>query len=288
MADLKVLVAGSGGQLGWELQRTVPQGVSLVAPSEGDFDLTNHAQVQRVIAELQPDCVVNAAAYTAVDKAESERELAFAVNRDGAESLALAAQSVGARMIHVSTDFVFNGTKGSPYLVDDQPDPIGVYGESKLAGDEAVSRALGADCAIIRTAWVYSSHGNNFVKTMLRLMAERDHLTVVADQIGSPTWANGLARAIWAGIEKGISGMHHWTDAGVASWYDFAVAIYEEASALGLLNRPCSIKPICTEDYPTPASRPAYSVLDKTPTWQALQMDGTHWRGALRQMLAEL
>ncbi|PLY16396.1 MAG: dTDP-4-dehydrorhamnose reductase [Sedimenticola sp.] len=288
MSDIKVLVAGSGGQLGSELQRTVPAGVTLLAPPEVGFDLTDAAQVQSLINSLDPDWIINAAAYTAVDKAEEDPDSAYAVNRDGAGLLASAAASSGARLLHISTDFVFNGQKGSPYLVGDQPDPLGVYGASKQAGDEVVSKILGDRCAIIRTAWVYSSLGNNFVKTMLRLMGERDQLGIVADQIGSPTWANSLARACWRAVLSDLSGMHHWTDAGVASWYDFAVAIHEEASALGLLPKPCVVKPIRTEDYPTPAARPAYSVLDKTPTWQALGLEGEHWRSALRKMLAEL
>ncbi len=212
------------------------------------------------------------------------------MNRDGAANLALAAKQSGAGLIHVSTDFVFDGSKSSPYLIDDAPNPQSVYGASKQAGDEAVLSILADNVTIIRTAWVYSSHGQNFVKTMLRMMAERKELGIVADQIGTPTWAHGLAHMIWKTIDKKLTGIFHMTDAGVASWYDFAVAIYEEAKELDLLhaNQACKIKPIRTEDYPLPAIRPPYSVLDKTMTWNALAIEPVHWRAALRSMLQEL
>jgi len=155
-------------------------------------------------------------------------------------------------------------------------------------GGGAAVKILGKDAFIIRTAWLYSAHGNNFVKTMLRLMAERDSLGIIADQIGSPTWANSLAHAIWKAIDIDATGIHHWTDAGVASWYDFAVAIQEEGLQLGLLEEKILINPLTTADYPTPANRPAYSVLDKTATWKALELDGEHWRDGLRKMLLEL
>lgn len=288
MTRPRILLAGAGGQLGWELRLTQPQQVELNAPEEGCFDITDANLVQRLTEEYQPDWIVNAAAYTAVDKAETETGLAFSVNREGAANLARAALTHGARLLQVSTDFVFDGASNQPYRVSDQPNPIGVYGASKQAGDEAVQDLLGDRCTIVRTAWLYSAQGNNFVKTMLRLMAERESLGVVADQIGTPTWARGLALAIWQSVQMQLQGMLHWTDAGVASWYDFAVAIQEEGMSLGLLERNCIIKPIRTEDYPTPAARPAYSVLDKTSTWQALGVDGTHWRVHLRAMLAEL
>ncbi|MCG8427950.1 MAG: dTDP-4-dehydrorhamnose reductase [Chromatiales bacterium] len=288
MAGLKILIAGAGGQLGWELQRTAPAEVDVLAADKRQLNLLQPDQVCELIHREQPDWIINAAAYTAVDKAEDEADIAYAINRDGARLLATCAAELGAQMLHISTDFVFNGQKGTPYLVDDQPGPLGVYGASKQAGDEVVETALGGRCAIIRTAWVYSAHGNNFVKTMLRLMTERDQLGIVADQIGSPTWANGLARASWRAVQLNLSGMHHWTDMGVASWYDFAVAIQEEALAIGVLRKPCVISPLRTADYPTPAARPAYSVLDKTPTLQALGLQAVHWRQALREMLAEL
>ena len=241
-----------------------------------------------MLADLRPSVVINAAAYTAVDRAESEQAAAFAVNADGPGHLARACAGLGARLIHVSTDFVFSGNACHPYQPADPTGPVSVYGESKLAGEQQVREALGEQSVIVRTAWVYSRVGHNFVKTMLRLMAERDSLSVVADQVGTPTWARGLAEALWRIVDKPeIAGTLHWTDAGVASWYDFAVAIAEEAHAQGLLARPVAVKPIATADYPTPAARPAWSVLDKTASWQQLGCDGMHWREALRAMLAD-
>jgi len=285
----KVLVVGAAGQLGCELSRTVPKTIELIALTESELDITDQAVVLEWINNNRPDWIINAAAYTAVDRAEEQSELAYRVNRDGAANMALAAKQSGAKLIHISTDFVFDGCKSSPYQVDDLPNPRNVYGASKQAGDEAILSTLSGDAVIIRTAWVYSSHGQNFVKTMLRLMSERDELGIVTDQIGTPTSAKGLARMIWLSMDAGLTGIHHWTDAGVASWYDFAVAIYEEAKALGLLeDRVCKIKPIRTLDYPTPATRPACSVLDKTTTWNTLAIEPDHWRVALRNMLVEL
>lgn len=286
---MKVLITGANGQLGWELQRTIPDSVDVVALSSSELDITNYQKVTERINSLIPQVIINAAAYTAVDKAEEEVEKAFAVNADGAANLAEAAKEVGARFVHLSTDFVFDGQKSSPYLVSDPTNPAGVYGKSKLAGEQKIVEINGLEnCAILRTAWVYSAHGNNFVKTMLRLMAERDSLGIVADQIGTPTWAKGLANAVWKLAQINQDGMFHWTDAGVASWYDFAVAIQEEALALGLVKTKCIINPIGTADYPLPAKRPPFSVLDKSETWKKLGLSGQHWLESLRKMLREL
>ena len=285
---MRVLVAGAGGQLGFELKRTRPLGVELLALSSGELDLTEAGAVRRRVAEERPGLIINAAAYTAVDRAESERERAFAVNGQGAANLAVAAREAGARLIHLSTDFVFDGEKSSPYLPDDAPNPLGVYGASKLAGEERVREILGPATAIVRTAWVYSVHGHNFVKTMLRLLGEREAVSVIADQVGTPTWARHLAQALWRMAERELTGVHHFTDAGVASWYDFAVAIQEESLARGLLAREARIRPIASGQYPLPARRPPYSVLDKTSLWQAMDWEPGHWRAALRAMLREL
>ncbi len=285
---MRVLVAGAGGQLGFELQRSRPLGVELLALSSGELDLTQAGALRRRVAEERPAVVINAAAYTAVDRAEAERERAFAVNGQGAANLAVAAREAGARLIHISTDFVFDGEKSSPYLPDDRPHPLGVYGASKLAGEERVREILGPATAIVRTAWVYSVHGHNFVKTMLRLLGEREAVSVIADQVGTPTWARHLAQALWRMAERELTGVHHFTDAGVASWYDFAVAIQEESLARGLLAREARIRPIASGQYPLPARRPPYSVLDKTSLWQAMDWEPGHWRAALRAMLREL
>lgn len=252
------------------------------------LDISDAGQVQAFFATTFPDLVINAAAYTAVDKAESESAQAMAVNCDAAANLAAACAERGARLIHLSTDFVFDGSASSPYTTDAATAPLGAYGRSKLAGEQAVTGTL-PTALVMRTAWVYSAFGANFVKTMLRLMAERPELSVVADQVGTPTWARGLAEALWRAVERpGLAGIHHWTDAGVCSWYDFALAIAEEAVALGLLDSMPLIHPIPASAYPTPAQRPAYSVLDKDSTWRALATEGLHWRVQLRAMLQEM
>ena len=284
---MRVLLTGAAGQLGWELQRTVPQGVALVAVDRAGLDITNPETVMTVVAEEQPQAIINAAAYTAVDRAEAEPERARLVNTQGAVNLAEAARANNAFLVQLSTDFVFDGTSFRPYGPEAMPAPLGVYGTTKLAGEEAVRQRLDERCAIVRTAWLYSSYGRNFVKTMLRLMAERDEVRVVADQVGTPTWAWGLAAAVWQLARRNLPGTHHWTDAGVASWYDFAVAIQEEAVALGILDRMIPVVPITTAGYPTPARRPPYSVLDKTSTWALLGGPAPHWRAQLRRMLHE-
>ncbi len=284
-----VLITGADGQLGWELQRTVPAGITIVATDAGDLDITDGKSIDARIKRIKPQVIINVAAYTAVDKAEQEQGAAYAVNADGAANLARAAQANSARLIHISTDFVFDGTKSMPYCPEDVPNPLSVYGASKLKGEQQVREITQGNALVIRTAWVYSSHGVNFVKTMLRLMREREQLGVVADQVGTPTWANGLAMTIWRFVEKvETKGLFHWTDAGVASWYDFAVAIQEEAIELGLLEKAIPVRPISTKQYPTPAMRPAYSVLDKTSTWATLEVTPRHWREMLRLMLKEI
>ena len=283
---MKVLIAGAAGQLGRALQATAPAGVTIVAPPEGEFDILDDAKVSAVVASAGPGLVVNAAAYTQVDKAETDLEAAEAVNGTAAGRLAAAAARAGARFVHVSTDFVFDGMSALPYAPDAAPNPIGAYGATKLSGERQVAAAH-PQALIVRTAWVYAAQGNNFVRTMLRLMRERDELRVVADQVGTPTHAAGLARAIWALDAAGAAGIFHWTDAGVASWYDFAVAIRDEALAIGLLDRRIPVVPIRTSDYPTPARRPAMSVLDKGSSW-AITGPAAHWRDELKQALAEM
>ena len=283
----RVLLLGAQGQVGWELQRSQPPSVKLYALGRQDLDIRDADKLRKAVESFQPDCLINAAAYTAVDRAESEAGMAYAINRDGAAHCALAAQSCGAHLIHISTDFVFDGAQSTPYQPGAPVAPLGVYGGSKAAGEQHVREILGDAALILRTAWVYSAHGSNFVKTMLRLMAERDVLRVVGDQAGTPTWAAGLARAIWSAIDHpDFTGIQHWTDAGVASWYDFAVAIQEEALAAGRLRRSIPIEMIPTSGYPTPAPRAAYTVLDKSTSYATLG-PAPHWRAALRQMFAE-
>jgi dTDP-4-dehydrorhamnose reductase len=241
-----------------------------------------------VFGSEKPDVVINASAYTAVDRAEEEVDLAFRVNATGPKNLALAARKAGSRLIHVSTDYVFDGTACTPYPPQAPCSPLGVYGKSKRQGEINVLEVID-EPLIIRTSWLYSQYGNNFVLTMLRLMNERDELKVVADQIGAPTWASTLAAAIWAAVGKRhLKGIYHWSDAGVASWYDFAVAIQEEAFSQGKLTSLIPIHPIRTDQFPTPVTRPAYSVLDSTASWSDFDTEPMHWRAALRQMFAFL
>jgi dTDP-4-dehydrorhamnose reductase len=280
---MRLLVAGAGGQLGRAMQAAVPTGASIIAPAEADFDITDAAQVAAVIAASGASHLLNAAAYTAVDKAESDADAARRINVDAVAVLAEAARAAGIKFIHVSTDFVFDGRASTPYAPEAATNPLGVYGVTKRDGE----LAAGADALIVRTAWVYAAVGGNFVKTMLRLMAERDELRVVADQIGTPTHAASLAGAIWQLAMAGATGIYHWTDSGAASWYDFAVAIAEEALALGLLNRAVPIIPIRTVDYPTPAVRPSYSVLDKSSSF-AIIGPARHWRCELRDCLKDM
>tara|TARA_B100001540_G_scaffold301030_1_gene307058 strand:+ start:2259 stop:3140 length:882 start_codon:yes stop_codon:yes gene_type:complete len=284
----KILVVGAGGQLGQELARTAGAAVECVTATRGELDIGDAAAIDACLARLCPTQVINAAAYTAVDQAESEPGAARRGNAEGPGLLAAACARDDIRLIHISTDFVFDGTSATPYTPDAPTAPLGEYGRSKLQGEQAVSAAL-PQALIIRTGWVYSAFGNNFVKTMLRLMGEREQLNVVADQVGTPTWAQGLARACWAAAQRPqLSGIYHWSDAGVCSWYDFAVAICEEGLARGLLSRPVDVRPIPAADYPTPARRPSYSVLDKTSSWRDLELQGVHWRQQLRAMLDDL
>ncbi len=284
----RALITGGAGQVGLALQAKVPSGWTVVACGVDQLDVTRPDQVREVLRRERPAVVIHTAAYTAVDAAEFDVATAESVNARGTAHVAEAAREVGARLLYVSTDFVFDGASGRPYAPDDLPQPLGVYGRTKLAAEGEARRALGDRAVILRTAWVYSRHGQNFVRTMLRLMQEREEVGVVADQIGTPTWADSLADALWAVAIRPVAGVLHWTDAGVASWYDFAVAIQEEAVAAGLLPRAVPIRPLRTGEYPAAAPRPPYSVLDKSTTWALLGRTPPHWRVNLRRMLQEL
>lgn len=288
MKPITVLLTGAGGQLGRELQLAAPAGLTLVSLGRGALDISKPTEVRRVFDEVRPAWVLNAAAYTAVDRAETEEALALRINAEGAGNLAAACVTHGAGLVHVSTDFVFDGESSHPYAPDATPAPLGAYGRSKLEGERAVLAAH-PEALIVRTGWVYSRFGSNFVKTMLRLMAERDSLSVVCDQVGTPTWARGLAQILWAAVDRPrLQGIYHWSDAGVCSWYDFAVAIAEDALAVGLLPRTPEVRPIPASDYPTAARRPAYSVLNKQQSWRDLAVAPIHWRVQLRAMLQDL
>lgn len=274
--------------MGTELRLKKPVGVELAAFDRRALDITDREAVETAIGKVRPDVLINAAGYTAVDRAEQEPERAFAVNAEAARILAEACASAGVRLVHLSTDYVFDGAASQPYTPAHPCNPLSVYGQSKLEGEQRLLAAGTGAELILRTSWLYSGHGHNFVKTMLNLMRSHDEIRVVSDQIGSPTWAGSLADAVWRLAGTGEArGVLHWTDAGVASWYDFSVAIMEEALQAGLLPRPISVIPIGTEDYPTPARRPRYSVLDKQEAWSLLGERSPHWRASLRRMLQE-
>ena len=288
---MKILLTGINGQLGHELQHTLAPLGEVVGVGRTTMDLSQPEQILRVIDAVQPDLIVNPAAYTAVDRAETEPELAYAINAIAPQTIAQAAQRLQVPLIHVSTDYVFDGQKNTPYTEADLPNPLGAYGRTKLAGEEAV-RLSSDHSLILRTAWVYSVYGKgNFVKTMLRLGSERLEIRVVADQVGTPTWARDIAEAIAAIApiepEPGTS-IYHFTNSGVASWYDFAVAIFEEADAIGFPLKVQQVIPITTPEYPTPAKRPAYSVLANQKIAAVLGLDPPHWRTSLRKMLSQL
>jgi dTDP-4-dehydrorhamnose reductase len=287
---MHILLIGCRGQVGQELQQTLAPLGQLTAWGRQELDLTQLEAIPAAIAALRPDVIVNASAYTAVDRAEGESDLADVANAKAPGQLGQAAAEIGATLVHISTDYVFDGRQSSPYCETDGTNPLGVYGASKLAGEEAI-RAVCPRHVILRTAWVYGAQGNNFVKTMLRLGGDRDVLRVVSDQVGSPTWARDIAGAICQTIPQlgtETFGTYHYTNSGVASWYDFAVAIFEEARTLGLPLKVQQVIPIATADYPTPARRPAYSVLACAKIAKVLGQPAPHWRESLRCMLREL
>jgi dTDP-4-dehydrorhamnose reductase len=291
----KILLIGNQGQLGQELQPLLEPLGKVVAVGRKEMDLTQRNLIVKLIEENQPDLIINAAAYTAVDKAETETEIAMAVNGEAPTIMAQSAEKIGATLLHVSTDYVFDGSKNTPYTEEDVTNPISAYGKSKLAGEEGIQTTK-ADYYILRTAWVYGTYGKgNFVKTMLRLGKEREELGIVSDQVGTPTWTKDIALAITKlsrlsleNGEKPATGIYHFTNSGVASWYDLAIAIFEEGKKLGFPLKIRRVAPITTAEYPTPAKRPAYSVLSNRKLNKILGTYPPYWRDSLRQMLEQL
>lgn len=259
---MKVLLTGSKGQLGHCFCDRLPAGWDVLATDSDVLDITNLAKVKQVVADYRPDVIVNAAAYTAVDKAESDQKIAALINATGPKNLALAANEIGARLVHVSTDYVFDGEASTPYVETAATNPLGVYGKTKLDGEIAVSQ-IQPNALIIRTAWVFSEYGSNFVKTMLRLGKERDVLKVVADQFGCPTYAGDIAQAIIDLLRKNSGGgIYHFCGDNQVAWNEFAEAIFVSALKLKKLTKAPIVEAIGTEQYPTPAKRPKYSVLN--------------------------
>ena len=288
---MKLLVLGAGGQVGHELCRLAwPADYRLAAFDRAEIDITRQESVTAAVHRERPDIVINAAAYTAVDRAESEPDAAWAGNCAGPGYLAAACRSAGIPLIHISTDYVFDGSKKGPYREDDPVKPLGVYGHSKEAGDRAVREAL-AEHVILRTAWVYSAHGHNFVKTMLRVAAERPMLRVVADQIGSPTSAADIAGAIAAIVQRLAAadprwGTYHFAGGGAVTWHGYAEAIFELAAPWR--GAPPTVEAIATAEYPTPARRPANSVLNCSRIGEVFGIVPRPWREALAEVIREL
>lgn len=277
---ITLLVTGANGQLGQELIRMGDERVQLVGCGRDRLDITDLQQCRTIIAETKPDGIIHAAAYTAVDKAESEPDEAYRVNSNGTRNLALAAEEAGIKLCYVSTDYVFDGTGSVPYSEHDRTNPQTAYGKSKLAGEAAVQSLCGK-YFIVRTSWVYGKYGNNFVKTMLKLAEERELVTVVADQIGSPTYTYDLAKFLIQLMQTEKFGIYHASNTGSCSWYEFARAIFEE-SGITIRTEPCS-----TEQFPRPAPRPAYSVMDHAAIRRNGLEDLRPWREALRDFLTD-
>ncbi|MGB5715597.1 MAG: dTDP-4-dehydrorhamnose reductase [Gammaproteobacteria bacterium] len=284
---MKILVTGVTGQLGSEVATEFKRfGHEVIATDRQSLDFLQPAQAAAVIRLEQPDWVINCAAYTQVDRAESEPEQAFIINRDTPAQLAQAVAAYGGRLLQLSTDFVFDGTQTRPYVEDDATNPLGVYGRSKLEGEQAVQREL-PGAVIVRTAWVYGVHGHNFVKTMLRLATAGSPLRVVSDQRGTPTWTSDIVAAIVALVDQQASGVFHFTASGETSWHGFASAILEEAASAGFTIKTGKVEPIATTEYPTPATRPAYSVLNTNKISACLPFTIPAWRDSLKNMLQE-
>ncbi len=290
---MKVLLTGANGQLGQCVQDVFAGSeYQLISFDRQGLDISNAEQVRAVCAELAPDIIINAAAYTAVDKAESEREQAQKINEQGAENLAVEAQRHGALLIHISTDYVFNGEKQTPYQEDDPVEPQGVYGQTKLAGEQAVQRRCERH-VILRTAWVFSEYGNNFLKTMLRLGAEREELGIVSDQLGCPSYAGDIAGACLAICEAERAntasyGIYHYAGGESLSWYDFASVIFTTAVEQGVLTTSPQLNAITTADFPTPAKRPSYSVLSSEKFTVDYGVPASDWRLGVKVVLARL
>ena len=282
---MNILITGCNGQLGNEIQLLQAQYAqhTWFNTDVNELDITDKAAIERFVEANEIDGIVNCAAYTAVDKAESDPQLARKLNAEAPAFLAEAVAKRGGWMVQVSTDYVFNGTKHTPYVETDEPCPNSVYGQTKLEGEQAVSK-LCPNAMIIRTAWLYSEFGNNFVKTMIRLGREREQLGVIFDQVGTPTYAHDLAMVIMTAIDSGIKpGVYHFSNEGVTSWYDFTKSIHRLAGI-----NTCQVSPLHTAEYPTPACRPAYSVLDKTKIKDAYGIEIPHWEESLAKCIAKL
>lgn len=282
-----IVIIGKSGQLAKKCIELLGD-EEVISLGRFEIDITSDSAFA-VLDQIEPTAIINASAYTAVDKAESERELALSINHKAVERLSNYCNKNDIHFVHVSTDYVFKGNKGSPYLPDDEYEPINVYGETKMLGEKAILLNNVAGSCILRTSWVYSEFGGNFVASMLKFMEQKDQLGVVCDQIGSPTSVDTLAQACIMASQKKLIGVHHVTDEGVASWYDFAKCIQNIAFSHGLISKQIPINPIITSQYPTPASRPFYSVLSKQSLKASLPLlTLPHWLDALDSVLLKI
>lgn len=285
---MRVLITGALSQLAGELVRRAPPATTVRSVSRAECDITDSVGVEKLVGDFHPDTIINTAAYTAVDLAEDAREEAFAVNAGGARNVATAAAAIGARVIHISTDYVFDGLQSTPYAVEAEPNPLSVYGASKLEGERAVMRAA-SGATVVRSGWLYSPKGKNFLTTILARISQSEALRVVDDQVGVPTSAREFADFLWWLTQNPCDQrIMHWANSGQASWYEFAVAIGQIASDRGMVERIAAIDPIKTTEHPARARRPAYSVLDAKESWKECGWVASHWREGLASTLGEL
>lgn len=293
---MKVLITGSQGQLGKELLKNIPNDIEVIPTNRETFNLSDLKNCREFIFDNKPDWIINAAAYTAVDLAEDMEELAIRINSEAPTEIAKALKKTGGRLLHISSDFVFDGKSRSPYKVDDEPNPINVYGKSKLLGENGIKNILqdNNQYIILRTSWVMGSEGNNFAKTMLKLLKIKDKISVVYDQIGCMTSSKYLSIICWLIIQKDITKninnqkIFHWTEAGVSNWFDIANEIRELSFKLNLLKNPAKVIPISSENFPTKAKRPNFSLLDSSTTKEVLNIENNNWRFSLLEILQEL
>lgn len=282
----KVIVTGANGQLGKALQKLCPSGIDLIPFGSKELDISDKNSCLTIISKISPDFVINAAGYTNVEQAEDEKDAAMRINKDGAYNLAIASNKSGCRLIHISTDFVFDGNANKPYKPHEHPNPLNAYAYSKMLGEQAILSELGNEALIVRTAWLYSKEGKNFVNTIINLLKTRPLLKVINNQHGTPTCADSLAKAIFVAIEKNVKGIHHFTDGGEATWYEFACEIQRIALKYKLIQEERQIVPILDTEFPTKAKRPHYSVLDKSSFIEATGIVLEPWQYVLDKTFA--
>lgn len=285
---MKVLLIGANGQIGQELIYTCPEKIKLFSYKKHLFDITNKENIKTIVNKHAPDIVINAAAYTSVEEAENNKILAYKVNKEGVSNIAHECSARNIRLIHYSTDYVFDGHKTSPYTPQDETKPLNVYGKSKLEGEKEALLINSNKTLIIRTSWIYSKHGNNFVKTMLVLLKKGNDIEVIRDQIGTPTWARSIANITWECIKNNnLNGIIHYCDNGTTNWYEFARTIQDIALQFEIISNRINIKPISSKQYKSKVNRPAYSVLDCSQCWQLLNVIPDSWETSLYKMLRD-